>query len=101
MKKILFVLLLLSTSAAFGQYSVNHLESQPQIFSIPDHPAHASYAPMAGERSIVGGGSASYGQGDRPASDFPQMASVPLGDMARELKKQHARVKKARIIWEN
>jgi hypothetical protein len=101
MKKILFVLLLLSANAAFGQYVINHVDSQPQIFSIPEHPAHASYAPMAGERSIVGGGTSYFGQGDRPASDFPQMASVPLGDMARELKKQHARVKKARIIWEN
>jgi hypothetical protein len=101
MKKILFVLLLLSTSAAFGQYGANHIDSQPQIVHIPDHPEHASYAPMAGEHSILGGGNFAFGQGERPASDFPQMAAVPLGDVARELKRQHARVKKAHVLWEN
>lgn len=101
MKKILLVLLLLSTSAAFGQYMVNHLDSQVQIYKPPEHPAQAFYAPMQGERSLVGGGSATYAQGDRPFSDFPQAAAVPLGDAARELRKQHAQVKKARIVWEN
>jgi hypothetical protein len=101
MKNILFVLLLLSASAAFGQYGARSIDSQPQIYHPPEHQATASYSRLAGERSIVGGGNTAYAQGDRPFSDFPQMASVPLGDMARELKKQHARVKKARIIWEN
>lgn len=101
MKKILLVLCLLSTSTAFGQYFVNHLDSQPQVYQAPDHPAHASYAPIAQERGIVGGGGTTYAQGDRPASDFPQAAAVPLGDTARELEKQHALVKKARVVWEN
>jgi hypothetical protein len=101
MKKLLFVLLLFSASAAFGQYSVNHLENQPNVFHPAEHPATAFYSHLAGERSIVGGGGTDYARGDRPASDFPQMAVVPLGDAARELKKQHAQVKKARIIWEN
>ena len=101
MKKILLVLCLLSTSAAFGQYFANHVDAQPQIYRAPDHPAYATYAPMAAERGIAAGGSISYAQGDRPASDFPQAATVPLGDTARELKKQHALVKKARVVWEN
>jgi hypothetical protein len=29
------------------------------------------------------------------------MAAVPLGDTARELRKQHTKVKKAHIVWEN
>ncbi|MGA3196632.1 MAG: hypothetical protein ABSD39_16665 [Terriglobales bacterium] len=101
MKKILFASLLFSASAAFGQYTVGHIDNQPNVFHPAEHPATAYYAPMAGERSIVGGGGTSYIQGDRPASDFPQMASVPLGDMARELKKQHLKAKKAHIVWEN
>jgi len=101
MKKILLVLCLLSTSAAFGQYFANHVDAQPQVYRAPDHPSHAAYAPLAQGQGIVGGGGMTYGQGDRPASDFPQAATVPLGDTARELKKQHALVKKARVVWEN
>jgi hypothetical protein len=101
MKKILFVVCLLSTSAAFAQYA-NHLSSEPQIYQTPDHPAHASYAAGLDERGIVGGGGSTYAQGDRPAWDFPQAAPVPLGDSARELKKQHALLlKKSRYVWIN
>ena len=102
MKKILLLVCVLSTSAAFGQYYANHLDSQVQIYRSPDHPSYATYAPMAQERGVAGGGSSmSYAQGERPVSDFPQAAPVPLGDTARELKKQHALVKKARVVWEN
>lgn len=101
MKRLLLVLCLFSTSAAFGQYWASHLDSQPQVYRAPDHPAHASYATIRDEQGIVGGGGAIFAQGERPAWDFPQAAPVPLGDRARELKKQHAMVKKARVVWEN
>jgi hypothetical protein len=101
MKKILLIVCLLSTSAAFGQYFANHIDNQPQVYHAPDHPLHASYAPIADGRGIVGGGGVSFAQGERPVSDFPQMAALPLGDAARELKKQHAQLKKARFVWEN
>ena len=101
MKKSLLIFCLFSTSAAFGQYYATHLDAQPQVYHAPDHPAYATYAPMRQERGITGGGTTLYAQGERPASDFPQAATVPLGDTARELKKQHALVKKARVVWEN
>ena len=100
MKTTLIVLCLLMTTAAFGQYYGSDVNSQPQIYEPPIHPAHASYAPMAQEQSIYAGTSYTSVQGERPASDFPQQAAVPLGDTARELKKQHAKLKKARIVWE-
>lgn len=100
MKTIFLMVCLLWTSTAFGQY-YGYLNSQPQVYHAPDHPAHASYAAIAQETSVVGGGNVSFAQGDRPASDFPQKAAVPLGDAARELKKQHAQLKKARKVWEN
>lgn len=101
MKRILLVLCLLSASAAFGQYGGNYLNNQAQPYHAPEHPAHASYATLAGEQALVGGGSATFAQGDRPPSDFPQAEAAPLGDAARELKKQHAQVRKARVVWEN
>ena len=101
MKKTLLVICLLSATAAFGQYYGGSMNSQPQFYEPPSHPAHASYAPLAQETNIITGNNFTYAQGERPASDFPQQAAVPLGDAARELKKQHETVKRARFVWEN
>lgn len=87
-------------TAAFGQY-VGSINSQPQFYPPPDHPAHASYAPMATERSVIGGTAYTMGQGDRSPSDFPQKPQASLGDVAREFRKQHEHMKKARVVWNN
>jgi hypothetical protein len=102
MKKTLVILLLLSATAAFAQYSTRgSISNDPQFIQFATHPEHASYAPMAAEQSIIGNSSATFAQGDRPVSDFPQAPQVSLGEAARQLKKQHAQVKKARVVWEN
>ena len=100
MKKTLLILSLFMTTAAFAQYG-GYISSQPQIYHAPEHVAHAGFAPMAAELNIYPGTSYTSAQGDRPASDFPQPASPSLGDVARELKKQHALVKKADTVWVN
>ena len=100
MKKILLVLGLFSTAAAFGQYGGgNYAVGSPYWPS--SHPAHASYAPIAQEQSVLGNTSYPFAQGDRPPSDFPQPQQKSLGEVARELKKEHEHAKKARIAWEN
>lgn len=101
MNRIILIVCLLSASAAFGQNYVGYLNSEPQVYHAPDHPAHASYTAIAQERGIVTGGFVSIATGEKPASDFPQVVAMPLGDAARELKKQHAQLKKARKVWEN
>jgi hypothetical protein len=102
MKKILFVLCLLSTAAAFAQLGgASYISSQPQVYQFPSHPAHASYAPMSQEQNVLAATSYSTAQGERPASDFPQPESVSLGSAARELRQQHAQVKKSRVVWVN
>jgi len=103
MKKILFVLCLLSTTALFAQnYTIGaSRNADPVIYESPSHPAHADYAPMSQEHSILGSGSYASAQGERPASDFPQAEAVSLGTAARELRKQHAQVKKSRVVWVN
>jgi len=104
MKKTLFLFCLLCTTAAFAQYG-GSVSSQPQIYESPSHPAHASYAPMGREQNILGGSSFHSAQGERPASDFPQQApaveAVSLGAIARELRQQHAQLKKSRVVWVN
>ena len=104
MKKILFVLCLLSATAAFAQYNnglAGHISADPVIYQAPNHPAQASYSPLSQERNILGGTSYNSAQGERPASDFPQAEAVSLGAFAREFRKQHAQVKKARVVWIN
>jgi len=101
MKKTLFVLCLLSTTAAFAQYAGSRTSTEPSPFASPNHPAQASYAPMSQERNVLGSGSYTSAQGERPFSDFPQPEPVPLGTSARELKKEHAQVKKSRVVYVN
>ncbi len=103
MKMTLFVLCLLSTTAAFAQYVGGGatLNSQPQIYEAPSHPAHASYTAMSSEQSVLASSSYSSAQGERPVSDFPQAEPVSLGIAARELKKEHAELKKSRVVWIN
>jgi hypothetical protein len=103
MKKTLFVLCLLSTTAAFAQYysGASTISSQPQIYESPSHPAHASYAPMSQEQNVLAATSYSSARGERRASDFPQPESVSLGATAREIRQQHAQLKKSRFVWVN
>jgi len=103
MKKILFVLCLLSATAAFAQSDYNPSSRSGQVSTpqFESHNGYASYSPMSQERSILSSSSYASAQGDRPASDFPQAEGVSLGAAARELKKQHAQVKKSRVVWIN
>jgi hypothetical protein len=103
MKNILLVLCLLCATAAFAQYGANtsYISSQPQIYEPPTHPEHAAYAPMTEEQSILASTSYTIGQGERRASDFPQPEGPSLGAAARELRKQHAQLRKSSVVWVN
>lgn len=101
MKKTLFVLCLLSTTAAFAQQNAASINNQVYIPEFISHDAHASYTSMSAEQSILASASYAFAQGERPASDFPQAEAVSLGTYAREIRKQHAQVKKSRVVWVN
>jgi hypothetical protein len=101
MKKILFVLCILSATAAFAQYGGSSLNTQVTIPTFSSHDAHASYAAMSTEHSVLTSSSYASAQGERPVSDFPQAEAVSLGAFAREIRKQHAQVKKSRVVWVN
>ena len=102
MKKTLFVLCLLFTTAAFAQRGgASYTSSQPQSYQFPSQPAHAAYAPMSQEQSVLAATSYTSAQGERPASDFPQAEGVSLGAFAREVRKQHAQLKKSRVVSVN
>ncbi len=103
MKKTLFVIFLLSATAAFAQYGgAGTLNNQAQSYQFQTHPAHAAFAAMSQELSVLASASYASAQGERPVSDFPQAKEVSLGAAARELRKQHAaQLKKSHIVWVN
>jgi hypothetical protein len=103
MKITFLVLCLLLTTAAFGQYGsrASSISSEPQIYQSPSHTEHASTHALAAERYVLGGTNYLVAQGERPASDLPQAAVPSLGEAARILRREHAKLKKARFVFEN
>jgi hypothetical protein len=103
MMKTLFVLLcLLLTTAAFGQaIGYASINNQPVVIQIPSHPLHAAREPMAQEQSLIAGSAYISAQGERPLWEVARIPeTMPLGDVARLLRKQHATAKKAIIVFE-
>jgi len=99
MKIILFLFCLLFATVAFAQRGT--ISNEPQNYSFTTHEAHATYTPMSQEKSVLGGTSYTSGQGERPVTEFPQAEAVSLGAYAREIKKDHAQLKKAPVVWVN
>ena len=102
MKSTLFTLLLLAATGAFGQ-TIGSISSEAHMTQIPDHPQHAEQHELGVEHSLVGGGSVSYAQGERPLWEFgpvSQQPPMPLGDVARAVRKEKLAVKKAEIVLE-
>ena len=99
MKITLFAIFILCAAGAFGQSS---LSNQPQIIEPPSHPEHAEAHALATEHSLVGGGTYTYAQGERPLWEFgsPLPVPTPLGDVARSYRKEKQAAKKAEIVLE-
>jgi hypothetical protein len=69
-----------------------------------DHPQRAVPHGLGQEQSLTWSyGSVYVEQGEMPLSEvhLPEVHVVPLGDLARAQKKEHAADKKARVVWEN
>ena len=99
MKLTLFALFFLAAASAFGQVSV--LSNEVSMLQMPDHAQQAEQHAMACEHSLVGGGSVSYAQGERPLWEFgPVSEPAPLGDVARAVRKEKLALKRAGIVFE-
>ena len=98
---VLVFCLFLCATAAFGQ-SAPVLSNRPQMFEIPDNPAHAAQHEMAEPQNILEHSGYTYAQGEKPLWEFGSVSQpVPLGDSARALRKQHEAAKKSDIVWQN
>jgi hypothetical protein len=102
-KLALFVFCIaLCSTAAFGQAGAAVLSNQPQVVQPSSHPMHAEMHDMAPEHALVGGGTYTYAQGERPLWEFgsPYPEPAPLGDVARAFRKEKMSAKKAEKILE-
>jgi len=102
MKTTLFVLLILSSAMAFAQAS-SAMSANAQMLQMSGNPRHAEQHDMAMESPLVGGraDNYTYAQGERPLWEFgPVSQPVPLGDVAREYRKEKMNAKKAAFVFE-
>jgi hypothetical protein len=76
--------------------------SEPQVIQVPSHPQRASVQSMSQEQSLLQSSCPVVGQGKRPLWEVAE-APVwqPLGDVARDLRKEHDLARKASRVWEN
>jgi hypothetical protein len=96
---LLAVCILGSVGAAGQTVGSYWMNGQPQMLVMPEHPQHASQTPLAQEQDLRERSTYVYAQGERPAWEFmPAPAFVPLADMARTLRGEHANAKKAVVV---
>lgn len=69
---------------------------------MPSHPRQATRQRLSTGEDLREDTQVVSAQGERPLWEVaPKHREVPLGDIARELRKQHEVVKKSDTIWEN
>jgi len=103
-KELLFTsCFVLSAAAAFGQASgVATISSQPFVLRPPSHPEHASGKSLADQRSLLGQGGYTSARGERPLWEVaPPVKETPLGDIARNIRKEGEPSRHASAVWEN
>jgi hypothetical protein len=98
----LFVVCALCSVGAVGQVSGGTMNSQAHALVMSGNPQHASQTAISAEHSLIGRSTTISAHGERPLWEvMPEAPVVPLGDSARALRKEHAAVKKAVIVWSN
>lgn len=100
MKTIVVLLFLLCASAAFAQSGA--LSAEPIIIQMPSHARHASYMPLGQEQNLAEHSTYTIAQGERPLWEVAQEHyETPLGDVARTLREEHLKARKAEFVREN
>jgi hypothetical protein len=101
MKITLFALCFLCATAALGHSLGGSVGSANMSSTIQmnSHPEHATQAPMALEQSLFDHSGYFIVEGERPLWEVqPLSPKVPLGDIARALRKDHQTTKKANFV---
>jgi|SRR5208282_110140 len=101
----LITLLLLLSVGAFGQCCQSGIGAGgPQMesaWSPPDHSLNAAPHSLGAEHDLREHGGVSMARGELAAWEVLSPAvETPLGDVARDYRKEHAAARRARIVWE-
>ncbi|MFI5109841.1 MAG: hypothetical protein ACHP78_13480 [Terriglobales bacterium] len=103
MKTIFLIPLLLLGVGAFGQCCQSSIGAAPMTstWTAPDHSLHASRHGLGTEYDLRESGGVTMARGELPAWEVISLTEeTPLGDVARDYRKEHAAAQKARIVWE-
>jgi hypothetical protein len=103
MKTTIFVLLFLSAAAAFGQGSAGGaaLSSEPMVLQFRSHAKRATSQGMGSGQDLLEKSKLLYARGERPVWEFLlEKQEIPLGDVARMFREEHATAKKATHVLE-
>jgi len=102
---VLLTLCFLCATAAVGQITATVASgaTMSSTFQATEHTELAAPQPMPQERSLLGTSNVYIAHGEMPLSEvpLPPVHVTPLGDLARMQKAEHAKDKKASIVWEN
>lgn len=106
MKKAIFLVFLFCALSALAQTiagTSSVLSGTPSSITMASHPERATQQPLAHEQTLLETGSYTSAHGERPLWEVapPHPPSVPLADVARALKKEHATARKATKVFEN
>jgi len=97
----LIPLLLLLGVGAFGQCCQSSGPSMTGGWSAPDHSQRAMHHSLATEYDLREIGGVTMARGELPAWEvMSPVEETPLGDVARDYRKEHETAEKARIVWE-
>jgi hypothetical protein len=97
---VCFLCFLGATTAALGQ-TAPVLNGQAQPLQMSGHPEHASEHSMGRDTSLFGSSAYSYEKGEVPLWEFGSpIHHTPLGDLARQARKEHAALPKATVVLE-
>ena len=98
---IVAICFLCSLCVAAGAQTASVLPNTPAPLQMSDHTQHASQHDMAKESTLLNVSSYSYAQGEVPLADLGSpIYHVPLGDVARACRKEHATAPKAVVVFE-
>jgi hypothetical protein len=96
----LLVMCILGSVGAAGQTVSSYwLNGQPQMLVMPEHPQHASQTQLGQEQDLRERSTYTYARGERPVWEFmPPPDFVPIAELARIFRDEHARAKKAVVV---
>ena len=99
MKTIVALFFVCCFCAAAGAQTASVIPNTPAPLVMTEHTQHASQHPLGLESTLLSVTGYGYAQGEVPLADLGSpVYEVPLGDIARANKTEHASVRKALIV---